>query len=472
LISIIRNWHRYKNIIKIIDFLISYSFQFQQQHQKQQQESDSDFNFNYNLLIHPDLLEEFLTIVRNDFGIVQTSSISGYLSLNMLEARSSSLQNINANSTDRLSPTNQNALATTTNNSLQTSIGWLTSSLSYVVNSTATQLTGAAISAVTMVGNVANMGSTNSTSEYDNIQQFCYDKRLYKEFPFVGFYLSLCEERIEAELSLWSTFRLYLSGTTSQAESLLRLDNESTSHFTSLPHNVNSTQFIEACWKRTLQAINKSHSLCLNFSPNRLMLFKWCERAVDLPIDHPLLVLYWQKFFQIYLDKSSCSANNNNNNDQLQNSSSLIIGHGGLELRDQQQQQQQQQSKYPTSTLKLFTSTSQLNSMLKQMKKQLEMTSEHFAYLCHHSPTASTSDQDDVSPRPSAPSLDYNYLEFMSKLYYAFSLWIDEARLHDPQLYLPALPTHYQPDILARVFYQQSDLWIQYVDLNKLTVRG
>ena len=26
--------------------------------------------------------------------------------------------------------------------------------------------------------------------------QFTYDKRIYKEFPFVGLYLSLCEERL------------------------------------------------------------------------------------------------------------------------------------------------------------------------------------------------------------------------------------------------------------------------------------
>jgi len=43
-----------------------------------------------------------------------------------------------------------------------------------------------------------------------------------------------------------------------------------------------------------------------------------------------------------------------------------------------------QNSAVKSPTLKLFTSTSQLNSLLKQMKKQLELTSEYFAYRCHN----------------------------------------------------------------------------------------
>lgn len=53
----------------------------------------------------------------------------------------------------------------------------------------------------------------------------------------------------------------------------------------------------------------------------------------------------------------------------------------------------------------------------------------------------------------------------MSKLFYALSLWIDETRLHDPSLYLPALPSHYEPNLLAKVFSCQGDLWTEYIDL-------
>jgi len=56
----------------------------------------------------------------------------------------------------------------------------------------------------------------------------------------------------------------------------------------------------------------------------------------------------------------------------------------------------------------------------------------------------------------------------MSKLYYAFSLWTDETRLHDSNLYIPALPAHYEPDLIAKIFSKQTDLWTQFVDLTQL----
>lgn len=56
----------------------------------------------------------------------------------------------------------------------------------------------------------------------------------------------------------------------------------------------------------------------------------------------------------------------------------------------------------------------------------------------------------------------------MSKLYYALSLWTDETRLHDPNLYLPALPAHYEPNLLARIFSKQTELWTQFVNLTQL----
>jgi hypothetical protein len=69
---------------------------------------------------------------------------------------------------------------------------------------------------------------------------------------------------------------------------------------------------------------------------------------------------------------------------------------------------------------------------------------------------------------PSASVSSYHFNEFISKLYYALSLWIDETRLHDPNLYLPALPAHYEPNLLAKVFAKQTDLWIQYMDMGRL----
>jgi len=354
LISTIKNWHRYKNIVKLIDFLIANSFRK-----------------HPNQLIDINLLDEFMSYVRIDFNLIPSSQtvVSG------------SDQDQPAGT--QLKPLN-----------------WLESSFSFVT-STASHLTESLINSVNYA---------NNSSDYDSNQpsQFTYDKRLYKEFPYVGLYLSLCEERLETQLSLWSTLRSCL------------ISNET-------GINTDSSSYIEACWRKTLQSVNKAHNLNLNFSMQRLMLFKWCERALELADDHPLLIIYWQKHFTLYLDKEFSS-------------------------------QPDKPSKSPT--MKIFTSTSQLNSMLKQMKKQLELTSQHYAYICHNQKSGA---------QLAAPSLNYDSNEFMSKLYYALSLWVDETRLHDPNLYLPALPNHYEPDLLAKIYSKQSELWTQFVDANKIT---
>jgi uncharacterized protein YpbB len=112
-------------------------------------------------------------------------------------------------------------------------------------------------------------------------------------------------------------------------------------------------------------------------------------------------------------------------------------------------------------TFRLFTSTSQFNSLLKQLKKQLELTSQHYAYQLTPNNNGSAAQ----GTASSAPIASYHFNELMSKLYYALSLWVDETRLHDPNLYLPALPSHYEPNLLAKVFSRQCDFWTEYIDL-------
>ncbi|CAF0782953.1 unnamed protein product [Brachionus calyciflorus] len=376
LVKSTKNWFKYKNIVKLIDYLICYTFK---------NSLKNGLNF-----INLTLLEEFLNLAKNDFGINENSRPASTSSTSSIPNQES-----------------QNTSWT------PSSISWLSSSLSYVVSTTTSQLTnsvGAAIGAFT---------NTNSEFFESNQQNFSYDKRLYKECPYIGFYLSLCEERIEAQLSLWTVFRSFLLGINDPLGNSLEISTS----------NLNSVSFIETCWKKTLSLINKTNNLSLNFSPQRLMLFKWCERAVELDYDHPLLILYWQKFFSIYLDKDYHSTLN-----QLHRSSSF-----DTDLNTQQPVQ--------SVTFKLFTSTSQINSLLKQMKKNLELTSQHYAYRETYDPQIN---------------------ELMSKLFYALSLWIDETRLHDPNLYLPALPVHYEPNLLNKIFSKNSDFWTEFIEVSKL----
>lgn len=38
------------------------------------------------------------------------------------------------------------------------------------------------------------------------------------------------------------------------------------------------------------------------------------------------------------------------------------------------------------------------------------------------------------------------------RLYQGLSLWLEESRLHDPNLYIDALPDAYIPELLVKVF--------------------
>ena len=131
--------------------------------------------------------------------------------------------------------------------------------------------------------------------------------------------------------------------------------------------------------------------------------------ASEMPVTHPLLPLVWEKFFTIYLSKHENCLHR--------------VGH------------------------RLFESSAQ-TTFLKQMKRSLCQASEHFA---------------SAGNQP--------YANQLSAFYHSLSLWIDEPRLHDPQLNILSLPQQYDNERLAHLFnadYRIFDIkWLELVDLKK-----
>ena len=313
-----------------------------------------------------------------------------------------------------------------------------------MVSATASQLSAAATSAAASSG-LLQLGSDFDSSASTCQHQLSYDKRLYKECVYVGFYLSLCEERIQSHLGLWSTLVQALADASAAAAA------ESSSSSTSgaaVTGSTSSSACIEACWRKSLAAVNKSHSLALHThlpAHRMLAMFKWCERALDLPLDHPLLVLFWQRFFDKYLEKTAAAAINSafsahsyahHHHHQQHRHHNSYNGSFDMELRSSGNNSSAMPSSSSSSnnnahlsaTFKLMTSSNQLNSMLKQMKKQLEMSSQHYAYECTSSSSTTTTETIADTGQPSAPPSfsAYQFNESVSKLYYALSLWVDE----------------------------------------------
>ena len=351
---LIRNWHKYKNLVKIVDFLIKFLFFYE----------NSNLNaasVNHQAIsLH--LIDKLIFYVRQDFGLVSGEELADIqMKIEGSEAISTNI----AQSTELVSQAaNQSGVVS---NWIQPSLGWISHSLTYVVTTTTSQI-GSTVSAAIGMHSLAN-------DLFDATQPFAYDKRLYKEFPYAGYYLGLCEERIESELELWSIFRSYLTN-----DPLLMPAGESAggSGFETLPSTTNSLAFIESCWRKTLHLVNRNKHLSLNMAPQRLMLFKWCERACELAVEEPILILYWQKFFQIYLDKDYVSSGNRSSSSgRAASSPRTSLAQFGLELMSSSSAANKNGPQPIESvTFKLFTGTTQMNTLLKQIKKVIATFNE------------------------------------------------------------------------------------------------
>jgi len=116
----------------------------------------------------------------------------------------------------------------------------------------------------------------------------------------------------------------------------------------------------------------------------------------------------------------------------------------------------------------MFTNGWQL-TLMKRMKKRLTETADHYrSQACQTrtttvttaaatATTTATAASATTTTDTSAVSVEHCELhDRLDRLYRTLSYWLDEPRLHDPSLYVPALPAEYQPQLLVTVFQSQS----------------
>ncbi len=180
-------------------------------------------------------------------------------------------------------------------------------------------------------------------------------------------------------------------------------------------HKIN----LDSIWKKTIQQINKDKNLNLthtSIQQNNLMIYKWCERAQNLNIDDPLLVIYWQKFFILYFSM-----------------------------------------RYLNTQINYFNINVNLSSYIKHVKLNLENLNKQFnAKLTNNL------------------SMSAHVREFylkLSQIFYAFTLWIDETRLYDLNLDINGLPKHYLSNLLESLFMSPTELWFNLLNINDISQR-
>ncbi|KAM6931497.1 ectopic P granules protein 5 homolog [Xenentodon cancila] len=192
------------------------------------------------------------------------------------------------------------------------------------------------------------------------------------------------------------------------------------------------------------QALKKAQQrLKLPVAPSlqRLQVYRWACQAIATPPDHPLLPLIWQKFLQLYLRQPG---------PEFGLAAGGCIGH------------------------RFFHSSSQ-TALLRDLRQRIQEVSDfhHAASQALRVPpphTPSSDSQGDESPsNPQQPYLTSPQLHTeLVRLFGVFALWMDDESLQNQEVYLPSLPPEYEARRLAQVMQQQQELWLEYVDRERV----
>ncbi|XP_071259097.1 ectopic P granules protein 5 homolog [Salvelinus alpinus] len=189
------------------------------------------------------------------------------------------------------------------------------------------------------------------------------------------------------------------------------------------------------------QALKKAQQrLKLPVAPSlqRLQVYRWACQALSTPPDHPLLPLVWQRFLQLYL---------------RQPGPEYGLDAGGCIGR------------------RFFQGSSQA-VLLRDLRQRLQEVSDF-----HHTasqalrvlPTYTPSQGED---RPNSPphlflTSPQIHTELV-RLFGVFAVWLDDETLQKKEVYLPSLPPQYDPQRLAKVMHKQQELWVEYVDQERV----
>ncbi|XP_022053432.2 ectopic P granules protein 5 homolog isoform X1 [Acanthochromis polyacanthus] len=193
--------------------------------------------------------------------------------------------------------------------------------------------------------------------------------------------------------------------------------------------------------EQALKKVQQRLKLPVAPSLQRLQVYRWACQAVATPPDHPLLPLIWQKFLQLYL---------------RQPGPEYGLAAGGCIGRR-------------------FFQASSHAALLRDLRQRIQEVSDfhHAASQALRVPpphTPSSDTQSDESPNnPQPPYLTSPQLHTeLVRLFGVFAVWLDDETLQKQEVYVPSLPPEYDPHRLAQVMQRQQELWLEYMDQERL----
>ncbi|KAL1505767.1 hypothetical protein ABEB36_005253 [Hypothenemus hampei] len=156
-----------------------------------------------------------------------------------------------------------------------------------------------------------------------------------------------------------------------------------------------------------------------SFSSNFLCIYRYAQQAMDTDLDHPIVPLFWQKFFILFLTR-------------LSERTSVCVGE------------------------RFFDGIVNFG-FLKKIKRKLQDALEFYKNKIE------TSEEDNVEES----SKELFRQRF--SIFNAFLLWLEEPRLQSGNLLLQSLPTQYEPKLLALIINENNYApWYQYMDRHKI----
>ncbi|CAN9513284.1 unnamed protein product [Ophioblennius macclurei] len=192
---------------------------------------------------------------------------------------------------------------------------------------------------------------------------------------------------------------------------------------------------------QALKKVQQRLKLPVAPSLQRLQVYRWACQAVATPPDHLLLPLIWQKFLQLYL---------------RQPGPDYGLAAGGCIGRR-------------------FFQTSSQAALLRDLKMRIQEVSD-FHYAASQAlkvpppQTPSSDSQGDESPSNTQTSylISPQLHTELVRLFGVFSIWLEDETLQKQEVYLPSLPPEYEPHRLAQVMQRQQELWLEYIDQERL----
>nr|XP_019956581.1 PREDICTED: ectopic P granules protein 5 homolog [Paralichthys olivaceus] len=176
-------------------------------------------------------------------------------------------------------------------------------------------------------------------------------------------------------------------------------------------------------------------------SLQRLQVYRWACQALVTPPDHPLLPLVWQKFLQLFL---------------RQPGPEYGLAAGGCIGRR-------------------FFQASSHAALLRDLRQRIQVVSDfhHAASQALRVPplhTPSSDSQGDETPdNPHPPYLTSPQLHTeLVRLFGVFAVWLDDETMQKQEVYIPSLPAEYEPHRLAQVMQRHQEMWLEYVDQERL----